>query len=131
MSKNNVITFRLNDEEFQALTSLVFISGLNQTDYIKSKIFPGQEIEEEKHEIKELLFKIHEQNDMIQKILLSSSHTENTVNIKHIRELQKQEYVTYALTTKIALDANKYNQEIVYTIIDKAKDKANKIFGED
>lgn len=131
MSKNNVVTFRLNDEECQMLTGLVFISGLTQTDYIKSKIFPDQENEEERHEIKELLFKIKEQNDMIQKIILSSpNNNENVGIIKLIRKLLKQEFVTYALLVQIALKIA-MKQEELYKYIDDAKTKAEEKFGKD
>lgn len=131
MAKDNLIGCKLDDEELKLFNSLVFQSGLNQTDYIKSKIFPSSETEEDRQEIKNLLFKIHEQNDIIQKILLSSSNKDNN-SIPKIKTTQKQVYIAYALIGAILFELTQNtNKDKVHKLNQEAKAKADELFGKD
>lgn len=149
MGKNG-IHFELDDDELKIFKANVLASGCkNQTEFIKSKIlsnFDTSETKEDQQQIKDLLFKIIEQNDMIQKILLTGSIKDDNIKLLNskIKLLQKQQYVTHIVTTQTALqislqttlNLNKNNQEIkydemIYQIIEEAKKKADEIFGKE
>lgn len=131
MAKNG-IHFELDDNEYKIFKANVLTSGFkSQTDFIKSRILSNSESFETEadQQHKELLLKLIEQNDMIQKILLSSPNNENTGIVKLIKKLLKQEFVTYALIVRIAMRSE--NNEEIYEYIDKTKAKAEEVFGKD